>query len=128
MELLVKASAAAVIGAALALLLRKNSPETALLLSAAAAMAALALALRALRPAVELLRELTEEAGVEPAALSAVLKATGIAVVTRLAADVCRDAGQSASASAVELCGAAGALYVAIPLMKTVLGMVEELL
>ena len=123
-----KAAAAAVTGAVLALLLKKHSPETALLLSLAAALAAVLLAVPPIRAAAEFIGELTDAAGLEPAVLSAVLKSVGIAMVTRLAADVCRDAGQSASAAAVELCGAAGALYVAIPLMKTVLKMVEGLL
>ncbi|MBR2831653.1 MAG: stage III sporulation protein AD [Oscillospiraceae bacterium] len=128
MDALMKAAAAAVTGAVLALLLKKHSPETALVLSLAAAVTAVLLALPAVRAAVEFIDELADAAGLEPAVLAAVLKSVGIAVVTRLAADVCRDAGQSASASAVELCGAAGALYVAIPLMKTVLKMVEGLL
>ena len=56
------------------------------------------------------------------------VKALGIAYISEFAADTCRDAGQSASASAVELCGAAGALYAAIPLMKAVMKTVEDLL
>ncbi len=123
-----KAAGAAVLAAVLALLVKRGSPETALLLSAAAALAVLGLAASAIKAAGEVVTDLAEGAGVEPAALAAVLKALGISVVTRLAADVCRDAGQSASASAVELCGAAGACYAALPLMKTVLRMVEELL
>lgn len=128
MDVILRASGAAVLAAVLVLLLRKTSPETALLLSAAAAAAVLVLAAGILGEAVEFLRDLADGAGMEPAVAGTVLKTVGIAVVTRLAADTCRDAGQSASASAVELCGAAGALYAAIPLMKAVMKTVEDLL
>ena len=56
-----------------------------------------------------------------------VLKCVGIGVVTRLSADICRDAGQSAASSAVELCGAACALVTAMPLIRTLLQMISEM-
>ena len=47
-----------------------------------------------------------------------VLKSLGITVVGRGSAELCRDAGQSAAASALETCSAAAALYAALPLVK----------
>ena len=44
------------------------------------------------------------------------------------AADLCRDGGQSAVAGAVELGGAAAALYVSLPLLTALLGFLEKLL
>ena len=46
------------------------------------------------------------------------LKSLGITVVGRSSAELCRDAGQSAAASALETCTAAAALYAALPLVK----------
>jgi len=66
--------------------------------------------------------------GLAAGTVSVVLKATGIGLVAHLAGDLCRDAGQTAAAGAVELVGTAGIFYVAIPLMQTVLDMITEFL
>ena len=69
-------------------------------------------------------RELT---GLSSALFSPLLKCVGIGLTCRVAADLCRDGGQSAMAGAVELIGAVGALYVSLPLMGTLLDMLKDL-
>ena len=68
----------------------------------------------------------------DPAYLAAVVapvvKTTGIAILTRLAAELCRDAKESGIAAFVETAGAACALCAALPLLETVLDMVTGLL
>ena len=56
------------------------------------------------------------------------LKTAGIAVVTRIGADLCRDAGESAVASAVEMAGAMGALLAVLPLMQAAWEVLRSLL
>ena len=56
------------------------------------------------------------------------LKTAGIAVVTRIGADLCRDAGESAMASAVEMAGAMGALLAVLPLMQAAWEVLRSLL
>ena len=128
MEILLKASAIAVTGGALALVLKKNSPDMALLLTVAVACCTVYLAASLMRDTVGFMTDLTQLTGIPSPAVSAVMKAAGIGVVTRLTADVCKDAGQTAPASAVELTGAAAALFAALPLMKSVLEMIRSLL
>ena len=67
-------------------------------------------------------------AGLSPAVLAPVVKTSGIAILTRLAAELCRDAGESGIAAFVETAGAACALCAAVPLLETVLTMVTGLL
>ena len=50
------------------------------------------------------------------------LRALGIALVAQFAADTCREAGLSAAATAVELCGRVLALAQALPLLRALLG------
>ena len=52
----------------------------------------------------------------------------GIAIVTRLASDFCKDAKEGGLASAVELGGTALALAAALPLMTAVLDVLARLL
>ena len=65
-----------------------------------------------------LMERFCREAGIGAALTLPVLKSLGITVVGRSSAELCRDAGQSAAASALETCTAAAALYAAIPLVK----------
>ncbi len=127
MSLLIKAAALALAGAVIAMLLKKNAPELGLTLSIAVTLAAAALAAQLigqLREVVDLAREQT---GLSPAIVGPVLKCVGIGVVTRLAADLCKDAGQGASASAVELAGAACAMAAVLPLIRALLQMVGQI-
>jgi stage III sporulation protein AD len=73
-------------------------------------------------------RELGGSAGISGPAVSIVLKEVGVSVVTRLAAAICRESGQSAAASGAEFVGAVTAVYIALPLFKTVMSMIENLL
>ncbi len=127
MSLLIKAAALALAGAVLGLLLRRDAPELALALSVAISLLAAGLAVELcgeLKQVAELAREQT---GLSPAVVGPVLKCVGVGIVTRLAADLCKDAGQGAIASAVELCGAACAMVTAMPLIKSLLLMISEL-
>lgn len=127
MTALVQAAALGLVGAVLALLLKKSAPELALALSLAICVVAAGLAVELftdLREVIDLAREQT---GLSPAIVSPVIKCVGIGVVTRLAADLCKDAGQGAIASAVELCGAGCAIVTALPLLRSLLQMIGEI-
>ena len=105
------------------LLLKKKTPEQALLLTLAIVSAA---AVRCLSLAAPVLRELEElflRAGIEGAYISALLKTVAAALVTRLCADLCRDSGSQALASAVELAGAVAVLLIAMPLLRAVVSL-----
>lgn len=128
MEIVIKAASALLIGSVLALVLKKDSPIMALLLTAAAVFAAVSLSAGALEEITEFLRTLSDEAGVTSAGVSAVLKTTGIAIVTKIASGVCRDASQTAASEAVELTGSIAALFTAMPFMRAVFDMVKSLL
>lgn len=128
MDVLLKASAVAVIGAVLGLVLKKNSPEISLLLAVAVSCAVLGLAAVLLEDVLGFINTLTKLTEIPSASISAVMKAVGIGIVSRFASDVCKDSGQSAAASSVELAGTVSALFVAMPLMETVLEMIKSLL
>lgn len=127
MDWVFKASAAAVTAAVLGLVLKKRDGEQALLLGAAAAAAVLAAALSAAGEILSFFRELGRQAGISTALTLPLLKCVGIAVTGRLASDLCRDAGQAASASALELACAVAATCAALPLLKSVSAMVFRL-
>ena len=123
MELVCKAAALGLTAALLALLLQKTEPSQALLLGLAASALVLTLGLSIFRELRDFFRDLSREAGVSAALTLPVLKSPGITVVGRFSGDLCRDAGQSAVASALETCSADAALYAALPLVKLVVSL-----
>ena len=128
MEVVEKMAALAVVAALCALVVRQSAREVGLVLSLAAGAIILTQALGAVEAIRSLMEELGDRAGLSPAVLDPVLKTVGIAVLTRVAAEVCRDAKESGIAAFVETAGAAMALYVALPLMRAVLDTVGGLL
>lgn len=123
-----KAAAGAVCGSVLCLLLKRELPELSLALALTVSAAGAVLALELFGGLRELWDLAEECAGLSPAVLGPVMKCVGVGVLTRLAADLCRDAGQSAVSGAVELCGTACAMTMALPLIRSFLQMINDML
>lgn len=128
MTLLIKAAVTVIVGALMSLLLRRSAPELGLAVSISVSLLAAAFAMELVSGLSEILSLVREETGLSPAVVGSVMKCVGVGIVTRLSADICRDAGQSAAASAVELCGTACALVTALPLIRSLLKMISEML
>ena len=127
MEIILRGAVIAVIGSILALLLRKNAPEMALLTVLSAGLMIFWLSASLCAKIIETLREIAENGAVSSIYLAPVLKCVGIGLVTHLPAQLCRDAQQGSAASAVELCGTLCALYISLPLFELLLSMVGRL-
>lgn len=115
MERLLAGLACALVCAAAALMLRKPNPEIALLLGVGGCAVLALAALPALGQFVEALREIAPE-GTAGECLSVLLRAAVLAAVSRMGAELCRDAGQGALALKVELFGAVLVLVCALPI------------
>jgi len=101
-------------------LLRKKTPEQALLLTIAILAVVLARCLQAGAPLLAEIRTLFDRAGIETAYVSILLRTLAAALVTRFCADLCKDGGSQTLASAVETAGAVASLAIALPLLKAV--------
>ena len=123
-----QAAALCVIGALLALLLKKGTPETALALTAGAAALVFLLLAGQMEELMDLLREMEAGTGLDRELLTPLYKTIGIALVVRIGSGLCRDAGESALAAALETVGTVCALLAAAPLLRQALGMLMELM
>ena len=129
MNLVWKAAAAAIFSAVMALMIKKQNPEAALLLGAVTALGILAASFGLLDGFRDLRRVTVVMLGEEGELfVGPVLKCLGISVITRLTADLCRDAAQNAAASSVELAGTVCAMGTAMPLLMSVLKMIGGML
>lgn len=128
MEIIVKVIIIGIISSILCLVIGKGAPELALCLAICTTVVLAIYAVGVLSGVIDFIEEIVEAAGLNWAIVSPILKVAGIGILTKLAGDVCSDSGQSAVASAVELAGTGAAIYVALPLMRVVFAMIEELL
>ena len=128
MSEIIKVAAAAVAAAVCAVVVRRQAPELGLALTVCAGAVVLLSCSGALSAAMELMDKLTEAGGLSGQVVEPVIKTAGIAIVTRLAADFCRDAKEGGLASAVELAGTAFALVTVLPLMSAVVDLLTGLI
>ncbi len=121
MEQVIQVTGLCVVGALLALVVKRGSPETALLLAVGAAVVvALALA-GVVKELLAFVGELGSASGVSADLFVPLYKTIGIALVVQVGGNLCRDAGESALASVVETAGTLCALLAALPLLRAVL-------
>lgn len=125
---ILKLAAIAIVAAICAVVVKKNVQELGLVLALAAGVLILSQALGAIESIRDLLETLADTAGLSPAILAPVVKTVGIAIVTHVSAEVCRDAKEGGIAAFLETAGAACALLVTLPLVRSVLDMVVGLL
>ena len=128
MEAVTQAAALCVAGALLSLTVRQGSPSMGLALAVGIVAAVLLFLWPSVGELLRFLRELGEESGLSAGLLAPLYKTVGIALVVRVGGDLCRDAGESALASAVETAGSICALLAALPLLRQVLSMLSELM
>ena len=127
MALVTQAAALCVIAALLGLVLRRSNPEITLLLALAAAAAVLLALAEPLTELLRFLERLAEQSGVSRTLLTPLYKTVGIALVVKVGGGLCRDAGESALAAALEFAGTVCALLTALPLLRAVLELITEL-
>ena len=104
--------AAGVVAALCAVVVRQKTPEIAVVLVAAACVLLLWNTLPLLETIRDVMEELADLADISPTVLRPMLQTVGLALVTKLAASLCRDAGEGGVASFVEVAGAAAAVLV----------------
>lgn len=121
MELLLKTAAAALTAVLINLMIRRYNPEISLGLSLCAITVIFAAALRFSSGLMELVDAVKSIAGSENMMIAPVIKCLAIALITKISAELCRDASQAASAAAVEFAGTVCAMGVTVPMIISML-------
>lgn len=121
-------TALCVVGALLALVVKRGTPELALLLTLGSTVTVLLFLMGVVGDLLDFLSELGERSGISQQLFAPLYKTVGIAFVVKLGGELCRDAGESALAAVVETAGAICALLVALPLLRAVLSLMLELM
>lgn len=112
----------------LAKMLQRYAAEQAMLLTLLLGTMLTAAAIVAMTPVLTQIDTLLSAGGLDPQQTACITKAIGICCITQLAADVCRDAGESALTTAVLLTGKIALLLLMLPLLTPLTKLLEEVL
>ena len=110
------------------MLLKKANPEISYGVSVLTAAVICIASIGLISSLRDVAAEMIEKTGLSPAIFLPVIKCVGIALTVKLVTGLCKDAGQSAAASAIELSGCAAALLISFPLIRTMLQLLEGML
>ncbi|MBP3660929.1 MAG: hypothetical protein J6I89_06025 [Oscillospiraceae bacterium] len=121
-------TAAVLIGLILSLVISKQSKDMSLLLTLAVCVLVCLGALEFLEPVAELLRELRRLGGLDSEAVSILMKAALIGLLSELMGLICADVGEGALGKALQLLSNAAVLWLSIPLLRQLITMVGEVL
>lgn len=127
MNVIIKIAAIALVSALCTLLIKSRNSEQAFLLGTAAAVIICITAMEFLGDTVDFIKEMIELSNVSSAVFLPVIKCMGIAIITKLVCELCKDAGQAGIASAVEYMGAVAGVYTSLPLLKTTLNLLVNI-
>lgn len=128
MDLFWKTSAGVLIAAVLIITIEKQEKDMALLLTMMVSAMAALVGLSFLKPVIAFLYELEELGDLQSGVLNILLKATGIALVSEIAAAVCRDSGNISLAQAVKLMGIMAMLSFSLPVLETLMELIQTIL
>lgn len=110
----------AILATVFAVMLKKVNPEYSFLISLGAGVLILFLILSKITPAVSQIQSLLSATGLSSEYGGILFKSLGVCFLTQFAADSCRDAGEGAMASKVELAGKILIVLIALPLFEKI--------
>jgi stage III sporulation protein AD len=127
-DILFKIAGLAIAGLSLTVMVRRHSPELGMLLGLLVTVAVLTAGLDAFRTLRDFIDMIMAESGINGELAAPLWKAGIIAVVTKITAELCRDANEKAAASGVETAGAVLGLLVVLPLFSSFFDLIRGLL
>jgi len=110
----------ALIVTVISVVLKQIRPEIALQLTILAGASIFILVMSKIKVIVDLLQNLADQANISSYYLLIVLKIVGVAYLAEFGAQICRDAGEGALASKVELAAKVAVIVLAIPIIVAI--------
>lgn len=108
--------------------IRQYKPEFTMYVSIIAGVIILFLVLDKVTGIITLLTSLSKKTGINSEYLSILLKITGIAILTEFAVSICKDAGETAIASKVDLGGKVIIISMSIPIISALLEIIMKII
>ena len=112
----------AVLGVALTLVIRPIRPELSMVTGIVTGIAVMLMAVAELTGVVDAVQQIARENGIDGGYVGTLLKILGVAYAAQFGVQICNDAGETAVAGKVELCGRVLILACALPAVASALG------
>lgn len=125
---IIKIIGIALIALIIIILLKQYKPEFVLYISLIAGALILFLVIDELTGIVKLIQSIADKASINSQFLSILLKITGIAFLSEFAVSICKDSGEAAIASKVELGSKIIIISMSIPIISTLLEIILKIL
>ncbi len=118
----------AIIAAILAMSIKSERPEFAMLISVAAGVILLIFIVSKISTVINVFSQLTSRTNIDLIYLNNILKIIAIAYITEFGSQICKDVGEGNLASKVELAGKIFILIEAIPIILALLNVVISIM
>ena len=125
---IIKIIGVGIVALILIIILKQYKPEFAVYVSIIAGMIILIMLMDKLSAIINLLTNLTNKTGAGSTFLKILLKITGIAILTEFAVSICKDSGETAIASKIDLGGKIIIISVSIPIVTALLELIISIL
>jgi|LSQX01.3.fsa_nt_gb stage III sporulation protein AD len=117
-----------IVAAIISIVLKPYRPEMAVVISIVAGIIILGAIAVNISSFFKLIESITDKVNIEFSYISNVLKIIGIAYITQFGSEICKDAGESAIASKIELAGKVLIIMTAAPVIYAILNLLIEIL
>ena len=128
MDSVVKIIGIGLVALIIIIIIKQYKPEFAIYISIIAGIIILYMILDEFKNIISLLQTITTKSGINSQFLSLLLKITGIALLTEFAISICKDAGESAIASKIEIGIKVVVISMSIPIISGLLEVILKLL
>lgn len=112
----------------LIIIIKQYKPEFVIYISLAAGILILVLVMDKLSAIINLLTALSNKGNVNSKFLEILLKITGIAFLTEFAVSICKDSGETAIASKIDLGGKVLIISLSVPIIAALLELILKIL
>jgi stage III sporulation protein AD len=117
-----------IVATVLAVLLREEKPEIALVVSIVTGLVIFVFLITKLNAVMSVLKYFASKANIDILYFSTILKVIAIAYITEFGAQICRDAGETAIATKVELAGKVLIMVIAIPILAALMDIMIKII
>jgi len=128
MSEIIKIIGIGVIALIVIIIVKQYRPEFAIYISIIAGILILLISVQKMQGVITLIQNISERAGINGKFLSIILKITGIAILSEFAVSICKDSGESAIASKVEMGSKVIIISMSIPIITTLLELMINIL
>lgn len=116
------------VGAVISVMLRNLKPEFAMMIPVVVTFTVLMCVMPYLVVIVEEIRTIASGAGINSEYIVIILKIIGVSYLAGISAELCKDAGENAVASKIELAGKLIIMFMSMPIINNLIGVVKGII